>query len=90
MFVSFFEISVIVNLLFFLYVISFQHVLVDNFISLDSFQRGSQETSISGSQFSEPGTSENDSMKGAQSDSSVSFAEAQRLISLFFALCIKV
>ncbi|KAG5541930.1 hypothetical protein RHGRI_021681 [Rhododendron griersonianum] len=52
-------------------------------------ERGSQETSISGSQFSEPGTSENDPMKGAQSDSSVSFAEAQRLISLFFALCIK-
>ncbi|KAH7847088.1 hypothetical protein Vadar_021712 [Vaccinium darrowii] len=52
-------------------------------------ERGSQETSISGSQFSEPGTSENDSMKGAQSDSSVSFAEAQRHISLFFALCTK-
>ncbi|XP_058221986.1 uncharacterized protein LOC131331993 isoform X2 [Rhododendron vialii] len=52
-------------------------------------ERGSQETSISGSQFSEPGTSENDPMTGAQSDSSVSFAEAQRLISLFFALCIK-
>ncbi|KAI8548498.1 hypothetical protein RHMOL_Rhmol07G0277900 [Rhododendron molle] len=52
-------------------------------------ERGSQETSISGSQFSEPGTSENDRMKGAQSDLSVSFAEAQRLISLFFALCIK-
>ncbi|KAL7000113.1 hypothetical protein U1Q18_001263 [Sarracenia purpurea var. burkii] len=51
--------------------------------------RGSQETSISGSQFSEPGTSENDFMKGAQSDSSVSFAEAQRFISLFFALCTK-
>ncbi|KAL6973604.1 5'-adenylylsulfate reductase 3, chloroplastic, partial [Sarracenia purpurea var. burkii] len=51
--------------------------------------RGSQETSISGSQFSKPGTSENDFMKGAQSDSSVSFAEAQRLISLFFALCTK-
>ncbi|KAL6979654.1 adenylyl-sulfate reductase (glutathione) [Sarracenia purpurea var. burkii] len=54
-----------------------------------SMRRGSQETSISGSQFSEPGTSENDFMKGAQSDSSVSFAEAQRLISLFFALCTK-
>ncbi|KAI8003404.1 hypothetical protein LOK49_LG08G00889 [Camellia lanceoleosa] len=43
-------------------------------------ERGSQETSVSGSQFSEPGTSENDSLKGAQSDSqtdsSVSFAEA--------------
>lgn len=56
-------------------------------------ERGSQETSVSGSQFSEPGTSENDSLKGAQSDSqtdsSVSFAEAQRLISLFFALCTK-
>ncbi|GFS44111.1 hypothetical protein Acr_00g0088530 [Actinidia rufa] len=52
-------------------------------------ERGSQETSISGSQFSEPGTSENDSMKGAQSETSVSSAEAQRLISLFFALCTK-
>ncbi|KAA8528405.1 hypothetical protein F0562_035760 [Nyssa sinensis] len=56
-------------------------------------ERGSQETSISGSQISEPGTSENDSMKGvpsdSQSDSSVSFAQAQRLISLFFALCTK-
>uniref|UniRef100_A0A5B6YLP6 Symplekin n=1 Tax=Davidia involucrata TaxID=16924 RepID=A0A5B6YLP6_DAVIN len=56
-------------------------------------ERGSQETSISGSQISEPGTSENDSVKGPQSDSqidsSVSFAQAQCLISLFFALCTK-
>ncbi|GFY96043.1 hypothetical protein Acr_11g0003490 [Actinidia rufa] len=52
-------------------------------------ERGNQETSISGSQISEPGTSENDSMKGAQSETSVSSAEAQRLISLFFALCTK-
>ncbi|KAK2981724.1 hypothetical protein RJ640_005976, partial [Escallonia rubra] len=54
---------------------------------------GSQETSISGSQISEPGPSENDSVKGVQSDfqsdSSVSFAQAQRHISLFFALCTK-
>ncbi|XP_059634492.1 uncharacterized protein LOC132276874 isoform X2 [Cornus florida] len=55
-------------------------------------ESGSQETSISGSQISEP-ASENDSVKGAQSDSridsSVSFAQAQRLISLLFALCTK-
>ncbi|XP_052203340.1 uncharacterized protein LOC127808772 isoform X2 [Diospyros lotus] len=56
------------------------------------WERGRQETSISGSQLSEPGTSEND-LKGEQSDmqsdSPVSFSEAQRLVSLFFALCIK-
>jgi symplekin len=54
---------------------------------------GDQETSTSGSQISEAGNSENDPAKGpqsdSQSDSSVSFADAQRHISLFFALCIK-
>ncbi|KAH9755996.1 Symplekin [Citrus sinensis] len=54
---------------------------------------GSQETSISGSQVSEPGTFEMDSVKGGQpishSLSTISFPEAQRLTSLFFALCTK-
>ncbi|KAK9219428.1 hypothetical protein WN943_008073 [Citrus x changshan-huyou] len=54
---------------------------------------GSQETSISGSQISEPGTFEMDSVKGGQpishSLSTISFPEAQRLTSLFFALCTK-
>ncbi|ESR46958.1 hypothetical protein CICLE_v10000105mg [Citrus x clementina] len=58
-----------------------------------SFQVGSQETSISGSQVSEPGTFEMDSVKGGQpishSLSTISFPEAQRLTSLFFALCTK-
>ncbi|RVW56247.1 hypothetical protein CK203_092253 [Vitis vinifera] len=60
----------------------------------DSLQTytGSLETSVSGSQISEPGTSENDPMKGSQSVqniSTVEFHQAQRLISLFFALCTK-
>ncbi|KAM3736485.1 hypothetical protein ACB098_10G167700 [Castanea mollissima] len=52
----------------------------------------SQETSTSGSQVSEPGTSENDSVRSAQPlvrNASMSLHEAQRLISLFFALCTK-
>ncbi|XP_024972633.1 symplekin isoform X2 [Cynara cardunculus var. scolymus] len=56
-------------------------------------QMGSQETSISGSQISEPGTSENGTAMGAQSDSrsdsSMSPAQAQQHLSLFFALCTK-
>ncbi|KAK9270973.1 hypothetical protein L1049_026561 [Liquidambar formosana] len=56
-------------------------------------EEGSQETSISGSHISESGTSENDSMKGAQSvvqsALTLSVSQAQCLISLFFALCIK-
>ncbi|KAJ9674105.1 hypothetical protein PVL29_023574 [Vitis rotundifolia] len=55
-------------------------------------ETGSLETSVSGSQISEPGTSENDPMKGSQSVqniSTVEFHQAQRLISLFFALCTK-
>ncbi|GAV57985.1 DUF3453 domain-containing protein/Symplekin_C domain-containing protein [Cephalotus follicularis] len=52
-----------------------------------------QETSISGSQVSEHGISENDSVRGAQPLGncvpSLSFPEAQRRISLFFALCTK-
>ncbi|KAI7738658.1 hypothetical protein M8C21_021955 [Ambrosia artemisiifolia] len=56
-------------------------------------QMGGQETSISGSQVSEPGTSENDSAMGSQSDSlsdsSMSLAQAQQHLSLFFALCTK-
>jgi len=55
---------------------------------------GSQETSISGSQISEPGTSENDTATAAQSDYqsdlSMSPAQAQQHLSLFFALCTKV
>ncbi|RVW65711.1 hypothetical protein CK203_050204 [Vitis vinifera] len=50
------------------------------------------ESIVSGSQISEPGTSENDPMKGSQSVqniSTVEFHQAQRLISLFFALCTK-
>ncbi|KAJ7958867.1 Symplekin [Quillaja saponaria] len=51
----------------------------------------SQETSISGSQISESTTSDNDSnaKQLLQSSSSLSFPEAQRLISLYFALCTK-
>lgn len=52
-----------------------------------------EETSTSGSQISESATSENDSVKGAQSVvqsvSTMSPTQALRLISLFFALCIK-
>ncbi|XP_065881787.1 uncharacterized protein [Euphorbia lathyris] len=52
---------------------------------------GSQETSISGSQVSDSGTFENLSMRSAemvvQNASTMSLSEAQRLISLFFALC---
>mgnify|MGYP004726425999 CR=1 FL=1 len=55
---------------------------------------GSQETSISGSQVSEPGVSEIVSMKGAeidtQTESAVTLAHAQQHVSLLFALCPKV
>lgn len=58
------------------------------------FQIGSEETSISGSQVSEPGVSESDFAKGGlvdiQSESIVTVATAQRYVSLFFALCPKV
>ncbi|EXC01150.1 hypothetical protein L484_025526 [Morus notabilis] len=53
---------------------------------------GSQETSVSDSQISDSGNSETDSTRNrpvAQSTSTVSLLEAQRLISLFFALCTK-
>ncbi|KAL8487780.1 hypothetical protein ACS0TY_024198 [Phlomoides rotata] len=55
-------------------------------------QVGSTETSTSGSQVSEPGISQNDSIRGVQDaldGSSSSFSQAYRLISLFFALCAK-
>ncbi|KAM0023971.1 putative armadillo-like helical, symplekin, symplekin/Pta1 [Helianthus debilis subsp. tardiflorus] len=52
-------------------------------------QMGSQETSISGSQVSDPGTSEKEPTMGPQSDSSMSLAQAQQHLSLFFALCTK-
>ncbi|KAI3760736.1 hypothetical protein L1987_51135 [Smallanthus sonchifolius] len=52
-------------------------------------QMGSQETSVSGSQISEPGTSENGSAMGPQYDSSMSPAQAQQYLSLYFALCTK-
>lgn len=52
-------------------------------------QMESQETSISGSQISEPGISESESAMGPQSDSSMSPAQAQQHLSLFFALCTK-
>ncbi|XXG49019.1 hypothetical protein AAC387_Pa02g3314 [Persea americana] len=54
---------------------------------------GSQETSVSGSQNSEPGASESDSTRAAQPTSqsipTVSLSQAQRQMSLFFALCTK-
>ncbi|CAL2235874.1 unnamed protein product [Prunus armeniaca] len=49
----------------------------------------SQETSISDFEVSESGNSENDSSRKDQALSTMSFPEVQRLISLFFALCIK-
>ncbi|XP_075516795.1 uncharacterized protein LOC142551442 isoform X1 [Primulina tabacum] len=53
----------------------------------------SQDTSISDSQVSEAGSSQNDSVKGSQdqfpNDSSISFSQAQSYISCFFALCSK-
>ncbi|XP_060199139.1 uncharacterized protein LOC132627680 isoform X1 [Lycium barbarum] len=55
-------------------------------------ETGNQEASVSGSQISESGFLENDSKCAAsdsQSDSELSLAQAQRLISLFFALCTK-
>ncbi|PIN15390.1 hypothetical protein CDL12_11968 [Handroanthus impetiginosus] len=52
-----------------------------------------QEISTGSSQVSEPGNSRNDSRNGASPgspvDSSISFSQAQSLISLFFALCTK-
>ncbi|KAF5196410.1 Symplekin [Thalictrum thalictroides] len=54
---------------------------------------GVQETSVSGSQNSEPGASENDSARGnqqvLQSVTTVSMSQAQQQMSLFFALCTK-
>ncbi|GER40234.1 HEAT repeat-containing protein [Striga asiatica] len=51
------------------------------------------ETSISGSQVSETGISDNDSVRGdpnaSVTDSTNIFSQAQSLISLFFALCTK-
>ncbi|XP_022940451.1 symplekin isoform X2 [Cucurbita moschata] len=53
----------------------------------------SQETSVCGSQVSDPGTSENDSMRSSQptvrGSSTSSLSEAERHISLLFALCVK-
>ncbi|KAK6116189.1 hypothetical protein DH2020_008458 [Rehmannia glutinosa] len=53
----------------------------------------SAETSISGSQVSDPGISENDAVKGVQdaslNDSSNIFSQAHSVMSLFFALCTK-
>ncbi|KAF2323897.1 hypothetical protein GH714_003802 [Hevea brasiliensis] len=52
---------------------------------------GSQETSVSGSQLSDTGNCETNTARGAQgvvqSASTMSLSEAQRLVSLFFALC---
>lgn len=71
--------------------IYFVHLLSFSFRSEISPQVGHQETSISGSQISESGTSEIDSKNGVQAVvPAITFAEAQRLISLFFALCTKV
>ncbi|XP_024930588.3 uncharacterized protein LOC107421396 isoform X3 [Ziziphus jujuba] len=54
---------------------------------------GSQETSVSGSQISESGNSENNSTSQAhlvsQSSTTMSLPEVQRAISLYFALCTK-
>lgn len=59
-----------------------------------AFQVGSQETSVSGSQISESGNSENNSTSQAhlvsQSSTTMSLSEVQRAISLYFALCTKV
>ncbi|KAH6757479.1 hypothetical protein C2S51_038809, partial [Perilla frutescens var. frutescens] len=53
----------------------------------------SAEPSTSGSQVSEPGISQNETMKGVQDasldDSSSIFSQAHRHMSLFFALCAK-
>ncbi|KAJ0086334.1 hypothetical protein Patl1_08733 [Pistacia atlantica] len=66
--------------------------LLEAFMLLETLVVGSQETSISDSQVPESRTSEMDSVRGAQSVahsvSTVSVPEAQRLISLFFALYI--
>lgn len=57
-------------------------------------QVGAQETSISGSQNSEPGASESDSRRGVRQDMqdapTLSISQAQQRVSLFFALCTKV
>ncbi|KAJ8772263.1 hypothetical protein K2173_027440 [Erythroxylum novogranatense] len=54
---------------------------------------GNEEISVSGPQTLDTGSSENDSMRTpqllVQSSSTISLPEAQRLISLFFALCTK-
>ncbi|XP_022768545.1 symplekin-like isoform X4 [Durio zibethinus] len=58
----------------------------------DEREVGSRDTSTSGSQLLEPRASEIDSMNTESTSNSasvVSFPEAQRLISLFFALCTK-
>ncbi|XP_010921456.1 uncharacterized protein [Elaeis guineensis] len=56
-------------------------------------ETGSQETSISGSQNSEVGASESENIKGIQTylprEPAMSFSQAQRQTSLFFALCTK-
>lgn len=64
-----------------------------NFFSLVFFQIGSEKTSLSDSEVSDAVASDTESARGTQApgqSSSVSFPEAQRLISLFFALCTKV
>ncbi|XP_068656465.1 uncharacterized protein [Aristolochia californica] len=54
---------------------------------------GSEETSVSGSQNSDARASEGDSMKevppSSQTNSNISLSQAQRHMSLFFALCTK-
>lgn len=63
------------------------------FLAQNSSQVGSGDTSTTGSQIQEPRVSGIDSMNAESTTNSasvVSFAEAQRLISLFFALCTKV
>ncbi|KAL6578440.1 hypothetical protein OROMI_010768 [Orobanche minor] len=73
--------------------------LLDSFSSsTDSEKRiggevESAETSISGSQVSDPGISDNDGVKGGQdasaNDLSNTLSQAHSLMSLFFALCTK-
>ncbi|KAK9163503.1 hypothetical protein Syun_004405 [Stephania yunnanensis] len=62
-------------------------------VAEDNILDGGQETSVSGSQNSEPGASESDSVKGTQqvvpNVSNMSLSHAQRCTSLFFALCTK-
>ncbi|XP_072995214.1 uncharacterized protein [Typha latifolia] len=76
-------------------VVDQQHLEADNreaYFREQQPETGSQETTISSSQNSEPGASESESMKSSLVSpklSVVSLSQAQRQASLFFALCTK-